>query len=69
MFAITAKVKGIEITEGNYKNIKIVERHLRRLKKKYTGTTFKIDRVNKKDKKDSRKSRINTLLMKSKLPD
>jgi len=56
MYAITARVKDIEIIEGNYKNIKIAERHLRRLEKKYTGTTFKIDRVNKKDKKDSRKA-------------
>lgn len=55
MYAITAKVKNIETIEGNYKNIKIAERHLRRLEKKYTGTTFKIDRVNKKDKKKTAK--------------
>jgi len=55
MYAITAKVKNIETIEGNYKNIKIAERHLRRLKKKYTGTTFKIDKVNKKEKKTVRK--------------
>jgi len=55
MYAITAKVKNIETIEGNYKNIKIAERHLRRLEKKYTGTTFKIDRVNKKDKKTAEK--------------
>ena len=55
MYAITAKVKNIETIEGNYKNIKIAERHLRRLEKKYTGTTFKIDRVNKKTKKTAEK--------------
>ncbi|GAI43137.1 unnamed protein product, partial [marine sediment metagenome] len=55
MYAITAKVNNIETIEGNYKNIKIAERHLRRLEKKYTGTTFKIDRVNKKEKKTVKK--------------
>jgi len=55
MYPITAKVNNIEAIEGNYKNIKIAERHLRRLEKKYTSTTFKIDRVNKKDKKITKK--------------
>jgi len=55
MYAITAKVKNIETIEGNYKNIKIAERHLRRLEKKYTGTTFRIDKVNKKEKETVRK--------------
>jgi len=55
MYSITAKVKNVKTIEGNYKNIKIAERHLRRLKKKYTGTTFKIDRVNKKTKKKAEK--------------
>lgn len=55
MYAITAKVNNIEAVEGNYKNIKIAERHLRKLEKKYTGTTFKINRINKKDKKTAEK--------------
>mgnify|MGYP001144914457 CR=1 FL=1 len=55
MYSITAKVNNIEAIEGNYKNIKIAERHLRRLEKRYTGTTFKIDRINKKTKKTAEK--------------
>ena len=58
MYTITAKVNNIEAIEGNYKNIKIAKRHLKRLEKKYTGTTLKIDRVNKKDKKASRKAEL-----------
>ncbi len=49
MYVITAKVKDINTTEGNYKNILIAERHKRRLEKKYPGTTFKIERVDKRD--------------------
>jgi len=51
MYSITTKVKNIRTVEGCYKNIRIAERHRRRLEKKYPGTDFKIDRVNKKDKK------------------
>lgn len=51
MYAITAKVKDFNTTEGNYKNILIAERHKRRLEKRYPGTTFVIERVNKEDKK------------------
>ena len=50
MYAITAKVKDIDTTEGNYKNKLIAERHKRRLEKKYPGTTFKIEPVAKNDK-------------------
>ena len=51
MFAITAKVKDINTTEGSYKNILIAERHKRRLEKRYPGTRFIIERINKEDKK------------------
>ena len=50
MYSITAKVKNIKTIEGNYKNIKIAERHKRRLEKKYPGTDFEIKQANKKDK-------------------
>jgi len=50
MYAITAELKGIDTTEGNYKNKLIAERHKRRLEKKYSGTTFKIEPVAKNDK-------------------
>lgn len=49
MFAITAKVADIETTEGNYKNILIAEKHKRRLEKRYPGTKFEIERVNKRE--------------------
>ena len=51
MYAITAKVEDINTTEGSYKNILIAERHKRRLEKRYPGTKFEIERVNKEDKK------------------
>ena len=51
MFAITAKVKDTNTTEGSYKNILIAERHKRRLEKRYPGTRFVIERINKEDKK------------------
>ena len=51
MYSITARAKDIKTVEGYYKNILIARRHCRRLKKKYPGTNFKINRVNKKDKK------------------
>ena len=47
MYAITAKVKDIQTTEGNYKNILIAEKHKRRLEKRYPGTNFKIKRIDK----------------------
>jgi len=47
MFAITAKVLDIETTAGSYRNRLIAERHKRKLEKKYPGTTFEIERVNK----------------------
>ncbi|MBA7599681.1 hypothetical protein ES703_06718 [subsurface metagenome] len=50
MYAITARVKGINTVEGNYKNKLIAEGHKRRLEKKYPGTVFKIEQVDKKDK-------------------
>lgn len=50
MYSITARVKGINTVEGNYKNKLIAERHLRKLEKKYPGTVFKIEPVAKKDK-------------------
>lgn len=53
MYSITAKVKGINTIEGNYKNKMIAERHKRKLGKKYPGTTFKIKRISKKDKLDN----------------
>ena len=48
MYSIIAKVKNIKEVEGCYKNILIAKRHKRRLEKKYTGTTFKIERINKR---------------------
>ena len=51
MYSITARVKDIKTVEGYYKNILIAGRNCRRLEKKYPGTNFKINRVNKKDKK------------------
>lgn len=51
MFRITAKVDGFETTEGNYKNKLIAKRHQRRLQKKYSGTIFKIEQI----EKDARK--------------
>jgi len=50
MYAITAKLKNIKTTEGNYKNILIAERHKRRLEKKYPGTIFKIEPVAKENR-------------------
>jgi len=50
MYSITAKLKGINTTEGNYKNKLIAERHKRRLEKKYPGTAFRIEPVAKIDK-------------------
>ena len=55
MYAITVKLKGIsekpfDTIEGNYKNKLIAERHLRRLQKKYPGTTFKIEPIAKENK-------------------
>lgn len=50
MYAITAKVKGIDTIEGNYKNKLIAGKHKRKLEKKYPGTVFKIEQVDKKDK-------------------
>jgi len=50
MFTITAKVKDIKTTEGNYKNKLIAKRHKRRLEKRYPGTKFKIRRVDKDEK-------------------
>ena len=50
MYAIMARVKGIESREGCYKNIVVAEKHKRRLEKKYTSTAFKISQLNKKDK-------------------
>ena len=47
MYLITAKVNNIKTIEGTYKNSLIAERHKRRLEKKYTGTNFKIERINK----------------------
>lgn len=49
MYAITAKVKGINTIEGNYRNKMIAERHKRRLEKKYPSTIFKIEQVDKRD--------------------
>lgn len=49
MFIIKAKVKDMNTTEGSYKNILIAERHKRRLEKKYPGTTFKIERIDKRE--------------------
>ena len=49
MFKITAKVKDINTVEGNYKNKLIAERHKRRLEKKYPGTIFKMERIDKRD--------------------
>ena len=49
MYAIKVKVKDINTTEGSYKNILIAERHKRRLEKRYPGTTFKIERIDKRD--------------------
>lgn len=51
MFRIIAKVKGFETTEGNYKNQLIAEKHKRRLEKKYSGTTFKIEQIDKTARK------------------
>jgi len=48
MYSITAKVENIKQVEGRYKNILIAERHKRKLEKKYTETTFKIERINKR---------------------
>ena len=47
MYAITAKVKDVNTTEGRYKNILIAKRHKRRLEKRYPGTRFVIERVDK----------------------
>lgn len=49
MYAITARVKDVNTTEGRYKNILIAGKHKRRLEKKYPGTTFKIERINKEE--------------------
>lgn len=51
MYSITARVEGIETVEGNYKNKLIAEKHKRRLEKKYLGTVFKIEQVNKRARK------------------
>ena len=51
MYSITAKAGNVKTIKGYYKNVLIAERHCQRLKKKYPGTNFKINRVNKKDKK------------------
>ena len=51
MYTITAKLKGINTIEGNYKNKLIAERHKRRLEKRYPGTTFKLDKINKKERR------------------
>ena len=48
MWAITFKVKNETGTEGNYKNILIAKRHLRRLQKRYIETNFKIKRLGKR---------------------
>lgn len=50
MYAITAKLKGIETTEGNYKNKLVAEKHKKRLEKKNKGITFKIERTAKTNK-------------------
>lgn len=49
MYSITAKVKGINAVEGSYKNKLVAERHKRRLEKKYPGTVFKIEQVDKRN--------------------
>lgn len=49
MYSITARVKGINTVEGNYKNKLIAERHKKRLEKKYPGTVFNIEQVDKRD--------------------
>jgi len=50
MFVITAELKGIHTTEGNYKNKQVAERHKRRLEKKNEGIVFKLERINKTEK-------------------
>lgn len=49
MYSITARVKGIHTVEGNYKNKLVAERRKRRLEKKYPGTIFKIEQVDKRN--------------------
>lgn len=51
MFRITAKVDGFKTTEGNYKNQLIAKKHKRRLAKKYPGTTFKVEQIEKNARK------------------
>ena len=51
MYLITAEVNNMRTVEGSYKNVLIAERHKRRLEKRYTETSFKINKVNKKNKK------------------
>lgn len=50
MFTITATLKGIETTEGNYKNKLIAEKHKRRLEKRNEGITFELKRTEKTNK-------------------
>jgi len=50
LFTITAELKGIKTTEGNYKNKQIAEKHKRRLERKNPGIYFgleKVDKINK----------------------
>lgn len=50
MWAIIFNVDKIHGTEGRYKNIEIARRHLRRLQKRYIGTNFDLQQVNKRIK-------------------
>ena len=50
MFQITAELKGIKTTAGNYKNKKIAEKRKRRFEGRNPGIYFGLEKVNKINK-------------------
>ena len=50
VYKITAEVKGIKTTAGNYKNKILAKRHKTRLEKRYPETAFKLTRASKDEK-------------------
>jgi len=47
MYTITAELKGINTSEGNYKNKNVAEKRKIRLEKKNSGIIFRLERVDK----------------------
>lgn len=47
MWAIIFKVSNNTGTEGRYKTVEVARRHLRKLQKRYIGTSFNLKQINK----------------------